>query len=135
MSQVESKNAFPHKSPKNGLKNSPKIGLTAVSYHNTRPFLLGLQNHPISDQLDIQLDIPSAGGRKLASGVVSLGLVPVAVLNQLPNSRIITDWCIGADGPVKTVCLYGHQPIEKMDRIMLDYHSMTSVQLCKILVK
>lgn len=108
---------------------------TAVAYHNTRPFLYGLQQRGMADRLDLSLDIPSEGGRKLREGHVELGLVPVAVLRDLPNARIIADWCIGCDGAVDTVAVYSNLPLEALQRIRLDYHSMTSVQLLRLLLR
>lgn len=112
-----------------------KTGITLVSYHNTLPFLKGLQAHKVSGMLDIQLDIPSVGASKLIDRSLALGLVPVAALKQLPTAALFSDWCIGADGPVETVCLYGHVPVEEMQEIVLDYHSRTSVQLCRLLCR
>ncbi len=64
-----------------------------------------------------------------------MGLVPVAVIPQLPESRIITDYCIGCNGPVASVCIFSNVPMEQVKRVYLDYQSRTSVQLAKILLK
>jgi chorismate dehydratase len=106
-----------------------------VAYHNTRPFLYGLEHSSLRDRLDLSLHIPSEGGKMLLDGAVDLGLVPVAVLRHLPDVHIIADWCIGCDGPVDTVALYGNVPVEQMERIRLDYHSMTSVELLRLLLR
>lgn len=111
------------------------IRVSAVSYYNTRPFLYGLEHGPLAGQLDISLDIPSEGARKLRDAEVQLGLVPVGILDQVPEAEIISPWCIGCDGPVRTVCLYAEQPLEKLDRILLDYHSVTSVRLMDLLLR
>ncbi len=112
-----------------------KIILSLVSYLNTKPFLYGLQHSAIRERLDLQLDIPSVGGKKILENKVDIGLVPVAVLAQLNDARIISDYCIGANGVVKSVCVYAQRPIEEVENIFLDYHSLTSVQLLKILLK
>ncbi len=112
-----------------------KIKLSAVAYHNTRPFLYGLERSPLADQLDISLDIPAEGARKLQRGLVKLALVPVGVLNSVPKARIFSQWCIGCDGPVQTVCLYAQKPIEELSHIWLDYHSVTSVRLLTLLLR
>lgn len=113
------------------------IRLTAVSYHNTRPFLRGLAQTGLDRQLDIQLDIPSVSGQRLLSGEVELGLVPVAFLERIsarfPEARIVSNWCIGCDGAVDTVALFGACSVDRMKRIYLDYHSATSVRLVQIL--
>jgi chorismate dehydratase len=111
------------------------IKLSAVAYHNTRPFLYGLQRSPLASRLDIQLDIPAEGARKLRAGELSLALVPVGVLDSVPEARIISPYAIGCDGPVRTVCLYSERPLAELDRIWLDYHSVTSVRLLDLLLR
>ena len=109
--------------------------MTAVSYLNTKPFLYGIFNKGLDKQLDIELNIPSRCASLLKSGAVDLGLVPVAIIPELDNPYLISDYCIGTKGAVQTVCIYSEQPIEKVERLFLDYHSRTSVELTKILLK
>ncbi len=112
-----------------------KIKTVAVSYLNTKPLLYGLVQGELKDQIDLRLEIPSVCAKQLESGEVDLGLVPVAVIPSLKTPYIISDYCIGAVGEVRTVCIYAEKPIEELDRIYLDYHSRTSVQLAQILIK
>ncbi|MFI5170893.1 MAG: menaquinone biosynthetic enzyme MqnA/MqnD family protein [Chitinophagales bacterium] len=112
-----------------------KISISLVSYLNTKPFLYGLEHASILPRLDLQLDIPSVGGKKILNNEVDIGLVPVAVLAQLNDAQIITDYCIGANGPVKSVSIYSEVPIDEIENIYLDYHSLTSVQLVKLLLR
>ncbi len=42
---------------------------------------------------------------------------------------MLPDYCIGAGGPVRTVVVVSTEPIERAERIYLDAHSRTSVQL------
>ena len=112
-----------------------KPRLVAVSYLNTKPLLYGLLRHAISDRLQMDLAIPSECARRLVAGEAEIGLVPVAVLPELPRYEIISDYCIGADGPVATVCLYGDVPLHRMTHIYLDHHSRTSVLLTKLLLE
>lgn len=112
-----------------------KLKVTAVSYLNTKPLLYGIFQSGLDDKIDLQLDIPSVSAQKLLNEEVDLGLVPVAVIPALSSSYIISDFCIGADGPVRTVALFSHRPIEKVEKVYLDYHSKTSVELTRILLK
>jgi chorismate dehydratase len=109
--------------------------ISAVSYLNTKPLLFGLLQHPISERLDLQLDIPSNCARKLQRRDVDLALVPVAVIPQLESPRIVSDYCIGTVGAVKTVGIYANRPIEELQTIILDHHSRTSVELTKLLCR
>jgi len=107
--------------------------LSAVSYLNTKPFLMGLENSPLKGQIDLELAIPSKTAAHLIEGKVDIGLVPVAILPQLPQYEIITNYCIGAVGAVKTVAIYSQVPLEEVNTIYLDYHSRTSIRLAQIL--
>ena len=113
-----------------------KVKVSAVSYLNTIPFIHGIeQSDSLMSQIDLGRDIPSECARKLMSGEVDLGLVPVAVLPEMEESFIVTDFCIGAVGEVSSVLLFSEVPLEEIEAIYLDYQSRTSVQLCQILCR
>ena len=116
-------------------QETEKIKVSAVSYANSYPFIFGLKNHAVFDQIDLQLDTPADCANKLLSGEVDLGLVPVAIIPQLAESHIITDCCIGADGAVETVCLFSEVPLDEIEEVILDYQSLTSVQLVQLLAE
>ena len=110
------------------------LKISAVSYLNTIPFIHGLKKSELIKIIDLQLDYPSICADKLINGTVDLALVPVAVIPKLKEAYIISDYCIGANGAVDTVCLYSDVPIEEIESIALDYQSRTSVALLKILL-
>jgi chorismate dehydratase len=112
-----------------------KIKISAVSYLNTKPFLYGIFKHEISKKIDLELNIPSVCAQKLQNGEADLALVPVAIIPHLENPTIISDYCIGTDGKVRTVCLFGETPIQKWKKVYLDFHSRSSVELTKFLMK
>ena len=112
-----------------------KYKVSAVSYLNTIQFICGLKNSPIFDQIELTLDFPALCADKLINNEVDIALVPVVVISQLENAYIISDYCIGSDGEVDTVCLYSDVPIEEVQTIALDYQSRTSVALLRILLK
>lgn len=113
----------------------PDIRISAVSYLNTKPFLYGLFTHPVKSEIDLRLDVPSECARKLRNGEVDLALLPVGALRDLPEYKLISDYCIGADGSVRTVCIYSQVPIEQVQEVYLDPDSRTSVLLCKYLLQ
>ncbi|BDS10236.1 menaquinone biosynthetic enzyme MqnA/MqnD family protein [Aureispira anguillae] len=108
--------------------------ISAVSYLNTKPFLYGLFQSELDQVVDLSLDIPSECARKLIAGEVDLGLIPVAAIPQLETPHIISDFCIGTEGAVKTVCIYSACPIEEVTHLYLDYQSKTSVALTRYLI-
>jgi chorismate dehydratase len=114
---------------------SKKIKISAVSYLNTLPFLYGIKNNSIIEKIDFEQDIPSVCASKLLENKVDIALVPVAVIPFLQNPHIISDYCIGASGKVKTVLLLSDVPLQDIKSIYLDYQSRTSVNLIKILAK
>ncbi|MDA3953675.1 MAG: menaquinone biosynthesis protein [Bacteroidales bacterium] len=112
-----------------------KIRISAVSYTNTLPFIYGIENSKIINHIELSKDIPSVCAQKLLDNKVDLGLIPVAVIPKLNHSEIISDYCIGASGPVRSVILASFKPLNEIDTIYLDYHSRSSVMLTRILAK
>ena len=112
-----------------------KYKVSAVSYLNATPFIHGLKQSELIKSIDLQLDYPSICADKLINGAVDLALVPVVVIPKLKEAHIISDYCIGANGSVDTVCLYSDVPIDEIQSIGLDYQSRTSVALLRVLFK
>ena len=110
----------------------PKI--TAVSYLNTIPFVYGLK-HADNLRAELTLAPPADCARNFIEGKADIALLPAAVVPTLPDAHIITDYCIGAVGAVRTVTVMSNHPINDVKRIWLDAHSRTSVQLCGYLAK
>jgi len=111
------------------------IKISALSYSNTYPFVYGLQQKLGNRAGELRFEVPAVSARRFASGEVDVALVPVGALPSLSDYKIITDYCIGSDGEVKTVCLYSKQPLEKITTVFLDIESRTSVNLAKILAR
>jgi len=84
---------------------------------------------------ELTMDYPAVIARQLIEGSVDVALVPVAVIPKMQESHIISDFCIGAEGPVASVCLFSDVPLKEIKRIYLDYQSRTSVALLKLLVR
>lgn len=112
-----------------------KINVTAVSYLNTKPLLYGIEHHPIREKLNLQVAYPSLIAKALAEGTTDIGLVSTASLLTLPNAEIVGSYGIGASGKVASVCIYSQVPLNKVEKIYLDYQSRTSVKLAEILLK
>jgi chorismate dehydratase len=110
-----------------------KIKVSCVSYLNSRPFLFGLQNTAISNEIELSLDVPSQCANKLIDGVVDIGLVPVAVLDELNEFHVISDYCIGAEGEVGSVLLLSEVPLNEVKTVLLDCNSRTSALLVQVL--
>ena len=114
--------------------NKEKVKVSVVSYINSTPFVFGLENST-NDNLIISKDIPSICAEKLISGQVDIGLIPIAMMKQVPNANIISDFCIGGNGKVASVLLVSNSPIENINVVYQDSQSRTSVALAKILMR
>lgn len=113
--------------------NKIKVGI--VNYLNTKPLIFGIQHAPVANDLLLIEDYPANVARMLVEGTIDVGLVPVAVIPHLKEHHIITDYCIGCTGPVASVAIFSEVPIEKVEKVLLDYQSRTSVALAKVLLK
>ncbi len=110
-----------------------KINVVTVEYLNTKPFLEGLKRSNIYDAIELDIAHPSLCAQKITSHQGEIGLIPVAALPFLEQYEIITDYCLGCDGAVSSVCIYSEIPIEECEYLILDYQSRSSVALTKYL--
>ncbi len=111
------------------------VKVAAISYLNTIPFIYGLKNHHIKDEIDLQLCTPSNGAKKIIDNRADVGIIPVASTFYIPNYKVVSDYCIGAIDKVASVLLSSNFHISQIKNIYLDTESMTSVTLIKVLVK
>ena len=114
------------------MNNRWRIG--AVSYLNTRPLLFGLEHSDLMDSIELVKDYPAKIAQDLIDGKIDMGLVPVAITPFLKEAHFVSNFCIGAEGPVASVCIFSEVPMEQIEKVYLDYQSRTSVQLARILL-
>jgi chorismate dehydratase len=112
-----------------------KIRVGIVNYLNTRPLIYGLQRPPVSEWIELSGDYPSKVAQQLKDGEIDLGLIPVAVIPELPESHIIGNYCIGTEGEIASVALFSDVPMAEIKEVYLDYQSRTSVALLKYLMR
>ena len=112
-----------------------KIRISAVKYANTYPFIYGMKESGFEKKVSLVTDHPADCARKLIGKNVDIGLVPVAAIPMVENASVVGDYCIGADGRVRTVQLFSNRPIEEVENVYLDYRSRTSVNLVKVLAR
>ncbi len=112
-----------------------ELRVSVVKYTNSVPFIYGLENHPIKQSIRLSLDTPAECYEKLMRDRADVGLVPVVILNKLDYSSIISPYCIGARGKVRSVILASTVRLKDIRRIYLDYQSRTSVKLVRVLAR
>ena len=79
--------------------------IVAVSYLNTIPYIYGITRAGGSLREGLLLCPPRLCAEALRTGEANVGLIPVAAIPEIPDLQIITPFCIGASGPVRTVVL------------------------------
>lgn len=97
--------------------------------------LFGFERAGLMDRIDLVEAYPSKIAFMLLNDQIDVGLVPVAIIPQLKEAHIVTDFCIASEGEVASVAIFSEQPMEQLDRLLLDYQSRTSVNLATLLVK
>lgn len=112
-----------------------RVNVAIVSYLNTLPFIYGFQNHRLGQNFNLIMATPRACAELFINGKVDISLLPVGVLPTLSDYKIISNYCIGCDGKVRTVCLFYINSLDEVSEIFLDSDSRTSVLLIQILMK
>ena len=112
-----------------------KIWVGAVSYLNTKPLIYGFEQGAMKADVHLVLDYPSKLAERMNNGELDVALLPVAAIADLDRPYIFSNYCIGADGAVASVCLFSEVPLDEIKEIYLDYQSRSSVALLKVLLK
>ena len=97
--------------------------------------MYGFEIGMMAEKVDLKIDYPSRIASMLLENTIDVGLVPVTIIPEMKEHYIISDYCIGCDGEVASVCLFSEVPLDKIEKVLLDYQSRTSIELLKILIK
>lgn len=114
-----------------GSRSKCRIG--AVRYLNAWPLTYRLQE--FLSRAELVFDLPSRLADALAAGRLDVAMIPSVECLRIPGARIVSDACIAAAGPVKSVKLYGRCAVEKVQTLALDEGSRTSAALVRVLLK
>jgi chorismate dehydratase len=102
---------------------------------NTKPLMYAFKHGLKINGMQIVEEYPAKVAKMLLDNEIDVGLVPVAIIPRLREYFIISDFCIGAEQPVASVCLFSEVPLEQITKVILDYQSKTSVALARILIE
>ena len=102
---------------------------------NTRPLLLGMEQSPFKDRIDLMKAYPAQIAKALLDDTIDIGLVPVAIMPLLKSPQLVSKYVIGTEGEVASVALFSKVPMDQIEKVYLDYQSRTSVALAIILFK
>ena len=111
------------------------VRIAAINYLNTIPFLYGLEARMAPGEICMQFCTPSVSAALLREGKADVGIMPVGALSDLKHPSIVSDFCIGATGPVASVLVVSGRPIAEVEEILLDVDSRTSVLLTQYLCR
>jgi chorismate dehydratase len=111
------------------------VRVSAVRYINTYPFILGLRDSEVLKMIDLDVCHPSECAARLINGSTDVGLVPVAALSRMDEFHVISDYCLGTHGEVKTVLVVSNTPLEECRKIYLDFRSKSSNAACRIIAQ
>lgn len=111
------------------------VRIAAINYLNTIPFIYGLEACLTSGEIAMQFCTPSESAALLREDRADVGISPVGALVDLRDPHIISDFCIGATGPVASVLVVSGRPIAEVGEILLDVDSRTSVLLTRYLCR
>ena len=112
--------------------DSRPLRVGAVNYLNTKPLIRGFQE--LAPHADLRMDLPSRLADTLAARRVDVALIPVVELLDRSDYRVVSDACIGCQGPVLSVKLFSRTQIQQIRSLALDDGSRTSVALVQILL-
>ncbi len=109
------------------------VRIAAINYLNTLPFVYGLSSSAISKQLEVVYCTPSQAAQMLENDQVDLGIVPAVLLSANKKYETVSNYCIAADGKVKSVLLCSPVPLENVSEIYADSDSRSSITLARLL--
>lgn len=97
--------------------------------------MYGIEQSDVINKIDLSLDMPSDCAQKLIDDKVDIGLIPVAAILSLPRWEIVSDYCIGANGPVNSVFIFSNCEAKNIKTLQLDPQSRSSNNLARVLLK
>ena len=111
------------------------VRIATINYLNTVPFIYGLETCMAPGEIEMQFCTPSESACLLRENRADVGIMPVGAISDLTDPHLVSDWCIGATGPVASVLVCSGRPIGEVDEIRLDVDSRTSVLLTRYLCR
>ncbi|HEX5625169.1 MAG TPA: MqnA/MqnD/SBP family protein, partial [Saprospiraceae bacterium] len=111
------------------------LRIATVEFLNALPFLTVLRKLHRKGEVELVEAIPSECARLLRDDEVDVALLPVGALDQFEKLEVVSRFCIGCVGPVRTVKLFSSVPVGQIKQVVLDPASRSSNQLVRILLR
>ena len=106
------------------------LRVAAVRYINTFPLIYKLEDNPA---VELSFETPAACYQKLISGGADVGLIPVIGTQTSNSIHALKGLGIAANLRSESVLLFARKPLDRVQRVLTDRSSLTSVTLLKIL--
>ena len=103
----------------------------SVSFLNAKPLIHGLDADP---RVSLHLEVPSRLLAGLQDRRFDVALLPVIDYQRLAGLRVIPAGGIGCDGPTLTVRIFSPTPLDRIDTLLCDTDSHTSVALARVIL-
>lgn len=123
--------------PNSYADESTAFRIGAVSYLNTKPLIYCLDELIRGSNISntrLVVDLPSRLARRLAEKRLDVALIPSIEFLRHGGYAIVSDACVGCNGPVESVKLYGRVPVSQIQTLAMDEGSRTSAALTRILL-
>ncbi len=113
--------------------NPLRIGV--ISFVNTLPLIRGLERGSASEGgYELVYASPSALADRLRYGELDAALIPAVEYFRGVGAGLVPGLCISSRGPVDSIRLLSRQPLEELDRVLVDQSSRTSVAMLRLLL-
>ena len=110
----------------------PLIRVGAVNYLNSKPLIEGLAEY--TNDIHLELDIPSRLADRMACGELDVGQIPVVEFFRAGNYSYVPNIGVSSRGPVLSVTLFSKVRWQDIRSVSLDEGSRTSAALTRILL-
>lgn len=113
--------------------NRYRVG--CVPYLNGRPLVAWFHEGSGARYVDVVYAVPSELAIMLKYGQLDAAMVSSYETLENPETTIISDCAIAADGDVRSVRLFSNCPIDQIRSVALDSSSLTSSALTQVLLR
>jgi chorismate dehydratase len=110
--------------------NPLRIGV--ISFVNTLPLIRGLEQN--EGDYELVHASPSALADRLRYGELDAALIPAVEFFRGVGAGVVPGLCIGSRGSVESIRLLSREPLETLDRVLVDQSSRTSVAMLRLLL-
>ncbi|TET35154.1 MAG: hypothetical protein E3J72_11670 [Planctomycetota bacterium] len=107
------------------------IRIGCVPYMNARPLIYGLEE---LQNVELRYATPRVLSRMLEDGEVDIAMLSSITLFQNPGYSFVSDAVIASRGPVRSILLITNKPLGEVERVGLDWNSLTSAGLLRIIL-